>query len=396
MTKQLVAVFVAAAVILSALAGGCASKPEPEPKPTIGPVPPNSFVKQWSAPLDLKNDRITELHLRDSSLYAYTRGDVAYRFNRGGGELQFVAPVKASGGVLRPPVELKERIVFPTATTMEIYKDNGRFERRFPLDYSTRSPAAGHENMVFVGLDYPGGGRLAAIDVARPYANTRWELLTEGGVSAKPAIFNNVIYVGGEDGRVYAVTPDRSPVWPLKGGVFVTNGRIVADVKADETGVYAASTDSKLYCLDRATGKINWQYHGGKPLVDAPHVAASTVYINVPDRGLVALDKGKGLFNRTERWVSKDARRFLSEDEKHTYLATRDGKIQAVDRASGKVLFTSRGKGFDVFVANPNDVTIFAARTNGTVYAIKPVLGAGTVGEIVLNETKLEPVALAK
>jgi len=298
--------------------------------------------------------------------------------------------------VLRPPVELKDRIVFPTATTMEIYKSNGRFERRFALEYSTRSPAAGLENVVFVGLDYPGAGRLAAIDVARAYANTRWELLTAGGVSAMPAIFNNVIYVGGEDGRVYAVSPDRSPFWPLKGGVFVTNGRIVADVKADETGVYVASTDSKLYCLDRANGKINWQYYGGKPLTDPPHVAGSTVYLNVPDRGLVALDKGKGPFNRKERWVSKDARRFLSEDEKHTYLATRDGKIQAVDRATGKVLFTSKGKGFDTFVANPNDVTIFAARKDGTVYAIRPVLGAGTVGEIVLDETRMESMAMAK
>jgi len=383
----------AAAISLTALAGGCAKKPAEEAKPTIGAIPPNSFVQQWRAPLKLNNDVVTELHLRDNNLYAYTRNDVAYQVTRGGGEIQFVAPIKASGGVLRPPVEIKERIVFPTATTMEIYTSAGRFERRFPLDYSTRSPANGIENMLFIGLDYPGGGRIAAIDVARPYANIRWELLTRGGVSAMPAIFQNIVYIGGEDGRVYAVTPDRRPVWPLEGGVFVTSGRIVGDVQIDETGVYVASTDSKVYCLDRNTGKINWQYFGGRPITATPHVTASTVYVTVPGQGLVALDKGKGEFNRTPRWISKDARKFLSEDAKHTYLATRDGKIQAVDRASGKIVFVSQGKGYDLFVSNPKDDMIFAARKDGTVYAIKPVLGPGVVGEIVMNESvKVERV----
>jgi PQQ-like domain len=189
-------------------------------------------------------------------------------------------------------------------------------------------------------------------------------------------------------------------VWPLDNGVFVTNGRIVADVQVDETGVYVASTDSKLYCLDRHTGKINWQYYGGKPITNNLHVAASTVYVNVPDRGLVAIDKGTGGFNRKHRWVSKDARMFLCEDTRHTYLATRDGKIQAVDRASGKILFHSKGPGFDLFVSNPKDDTIFAARKGGDVFAIKPVLGPGVVGEIVSNDgskqiIEFEPVAAA-
>ena len=169
--------------------------------------------------------------------------------------------------------------------------------------------------------------------------------------------------------------------------MFVTSGRIVGDVKVDETGVYVASTDSKLYALDRNTGKVNWQYFGGKPIVAAPHVTASTVYVTVPGQGLVALDKGKGDFNRKPRWISKDARKFLSEDSKHTYLATRDGKIQAVDRVSGKVVFVSQGKGFDLFVSNPKDDMIFAARKDGTVYAIKAVLAPGVVGEIVMNDS---------
>lgn len=389
MTKQLVTVVIgaAAAVVLALAAGGCAPKAKEAGGPAIGPVDPNNFVIAWKAPIDLKNDAITELHLRDSNLYAYTRNDVVYSLSRGGGGIQYMAPVKASGGVLRPPVELKDRIVFPTATTMEIYRPTGTLDRRFPLDYSTRSPANGLENTLYVGLDYPRGGRIAAIDVSRAYANNRGELLTRGGVSAMPAIHQNVVYIGGEDGRVYAVTNDLKAVWPLEGGVFVTSGRIVGDVKADDSGVYVASTDSKLYALDRGTGKILWQYYGGKPLTSSPHVTANTVYINVPDRGLVAIEKGKGDFNRKAKWVSKDARKFLAEDDTRTYLSTRDGKIQAVDRQTGKVLFVSKGPGYDVFVSNPKDNIIYAARKGGTVVAIKPVLEPGVVGEQARNDT---------
>ena len=400
MTKQLVTVWIgAAAAIVSALAvSGCAHKAEKAAGPTVGPVSPNNFVIAWKAPLEVGDDAVTELHLRDKNVYAYTRNDVVYSLGRGGGEIQYVAPVKASGGVLRPPVELKDRVVFPTATTMEIYRTNGKLDRRFPLDYSTRSPANGLENTLYVGLDYPRGGRIAAIDVSRQFANNRGELMTRGGVSAMPAIFQNTVYIGGEDGRVYAVTPQLKAVWPLEGGVFVTSGRIVGDVKVDDSGVYVASTDSKLYALDRGTGKILWKYYGGKPLMDSPHVTANTVYLNVPGRGLAAIDKGKGEFNREAKWVSKDARKFLAEDESHTYLATRDGKIQAVDRQTGKVLFTSKGQGFDVFVSNPKDNIIYAARKGGTVVAIKPVLEPGVVGEQARGNDddviEFEPAAL--
>src|SRR5687767_1845482 len=121
--KQLVTALVGAAAIVSALAiSGCKKEPPKAQGPTIGAIPPNSFVQHWRAPLKLENDSITELHLRDANLYAYTRGDVVYSLSRAGGDTQFGAPVQASGGVLRPPIEIKDRIVFPTATTMEIYR----------------------------------------------------------------------------------------------------------------------------------------------------------------------------------------------------------------------------------------------------------------------------------
>jgi hypothetical protein len=134
-TKQLVTVWIgAAAAIVSALAvSGCAHKADRSRGPTVGRSrPTTSSSRGRRRSTEEGDDAVTELHLRDKNVYAYSEQDVVYALGRAAAEIQYVAPVKASGGVLRPPVELKDRVVFPTATTMEIYRSNGKLERRFP------------------------------------------------------------------------------------------------------------------------------------------------------------------------------------------------------------------------------------------------------------------------
>jgi outer membrane protein assembly factor BamB len=388
--KQLLSMTIAAAacaaLLLSGVAG-CSPSRDAQATAEVVPVPPGSFSPKWKATFDLDRDTLTELHVRPNMIFAYTRNHVAYGIDRNGGSLLFINPIKASGGVLRPPVVLNEQIVFPTAATFEIYSRKGRLERSLQLDYSTRSPASALGTTLFVGLDYPRGGRVAAIDITRAYGTTRWELLTSGGVSARPAVFEKTIFIGGEDGRIYAVAADRSPVWPLEGGVYLTSGRIVADVQADETGVYVASTDSKLYSVNRVTGKTQWQYFAGSALITPPELTETTVYQYVRGRGVVALDKIGRQFNREARWEVRNAVQFLAEDETNTYLRRRDNSIVAVDRQTGKEKFRSRTR-FDVFASNTGDSTIFAATNDGQVFAITPVLKPGSVGEIVLLEER--------
>jgi len=397
--KQLLSMMLGIGTLAGALmtgAAGCGNKKEPAPVPKVTPLQPGSFTPAWHANLELRNDRLTELHVREDMIFAYARDHVAYGIGRSGGALLFINPIKASGGVLRPPVVLEEQIVFPTGASFEIYNKTGHHERSIRLEYATRSPAANFDSTLFVGLDYPQGGRAAAIDVTKAYSPTRWELLTSGGVSARPAVYEKSVFIGGEDGRIYAVAPDRTPIWPLEGGVYLTSGRIVADVQADETGVYVASTDSKLYSVNRLNGKTQWQYYGGAALNTPPELTETTVYQYVRGRGVVAIDKVSKQFNREARWQVKNATQFLAEDDANTYLRRRDNSIVAVDRATGKEKFHSRGA-FDVFASNTGDDTIYAARKDGQVFAIKPVTKAGSVGEVVMfDERPIGPLVAAQ
>lgn len=392
---------VAALAAAMALFPGCAAKRDAGAanRSAVNPIPSNSFARQWTNDLKLNADPADELHLRGDILFVYSRSDVVYAVGRTGGELRYASDVKTSGGTLRPPVLIGSRVVYPSGSTIEVYNDRGRPVRSIELDRPTRSGIAGNSNIVFIGLDHTGGlGVLSRLDLNRQYRVADWDMMTFGAVTPTPAIFDQVVYAGSEDGRLYAVNYDRAPVWslpaPANAGVgagstvnwFQTQGRFVSDIQVDESGVYAANTDFKLYCLDRATGRIKWQYLAGAPLRTAPVVQQTNVYQFVDRAGLVAIDKLQGHYNRQPKWTVKDATQFLAEDAANAYLRRRDNRIVAVDKNTGEQRFVSKGK-WDLYATNPRgDGTIYAATRDGRVTAIRAILQEGEVGTVVMAE----------
>jgi hypothetical protein len=239
---------------------------------------------------------------------------------------------------------------------------------------------------VYVGLDYKNGGRLAKVDISKNVGNTMWELMTRGGISAAPVLFEKIVYAASEDGAVHAVNEERVAAWGLDSSLFQTDGTIIADLKVDEFGLYVASADSKLYCLQRGTGHIIWQYYAGAPLYSTPAVTADSVYQAVPGEGVAAIDKTAGAFNRPARWVVRGTVQFLCEDGTNVYLRRRNNTIVGVDKKTGEIRGQSNRTDLAVFVSNVKTPLIYAATRKGTILCARPVLKPGVVGEVVLNE----------
>ena len=387
-------------VALGAGVGGCGAWGKKETAP-VAPqaVPSNSFARTWANNLKVdKNDPITELHVRQDTLFAYTKGHLVYGVDRIGGNTKYLAQPVITGGTLRPPLLLGQHVVYPSGSSLDILTDRGRPARTIELDKPIRSGAVGEGNFIYLGLDhYAGTGTVAKIDITKPYKVVVWELMADAAVSPTPALHNRVLYVGSEDGRIYAVTDERSQVWSLenKKGWFQTQGRFVSDIKADDTGIYASNTDMRLYCLDPQTGRIKWQYFASAPLKTAPVVTQTMAYQLVPGTGIVAIDKLTGEFHRKPKWIVKEARQVLSEDDQNVYLLRRDNRLMAVNKQSGQVAFLSKTKNLSVFATNTSDSTIYGATPEGHIEAIRPVLREGEVGNIVLD-LRPEPLALAK
>jgi len=360
-------------------------------------LPSGSFTTAWRAePPMQRSDSVKSLHLTDDTLYVYTQHNRVISIGTSGGKMNWTAQVAGDADILRKPLVVKDRVIFPTASTFKIFSKAGQNIRTMDIGHNMRSAAAVEGEDLYVGLDYSRGGRLAKIDSTREFSATRWELMTSAGVSAAPVFFGETVYCAGEDGSVYAINENRAPVWSLPNNVFKTDGRILADLQVDDYGVYVASTDSKLYVLDRMTGKIRWQYFAGTALLDSPTVTADSVYEYVPNQGLTAIDKSTGAHNRKARWVSGDAKQFLAADEKYVYVALRDRRIAALDKVTGEIKFTSERRDLSVFAPNTKTGILYAATADGLVLAIKPITKPGTVGEMVRGELELEVIASAQ
>ena len=266
-----------------------------------------------------------------------------------------------------------------------------------PTKVAVRSDAVGLGNVVFLGGDYAGAGRVAALDITQDYVHTVWQLMIpRGGLASTPALFEEVLYVGGGDGNVYAVAAsNREPLWGLKDGVFKTEGPISGDLAVDDTGVYVPSTDSRMYVLNRGSGRLKWQFYAGRPLRDGAVVTATTVYLPIPEAGIAAFSKAENDAaspttspNRRPLWLAAGMTQLLAEDEKFAYLRRgSDNAIVAVDRLTGELAFENSRRDLAYFATNTKpDGVIFAASKTNRVLAIKPVLRPGVVGELVWNE----------
>ena len=403
-------------VLVAMTVGGCAgggAADDGDDASTAGgeAIPLQSFARHWSSDMRLsqlgKGARVSEVHVRDENVFAYTSTGYVVALARGDGRLQYVNRVRnGQGGNMHPPVVLKELIVIPTLNSLELYNKAGRYQRSVSLPFALRSDATGAVGNLYVGGDFQNSSRVASLNLTRDYSPVDWQvMITRGGVSAAPAVQGDALYFGGGDGSVYAVTADEGrPIWdrPNSGPVVPTGGAITGDLFVDASGLYVASTDTKLYAIERNTGAILWEFHAGVPLRTGPVATDTTVYQLVPGAGIAALSKDAGgEFLRRPLWLLPGTKQFLAEDEQHAYLGREDNSIVAVDKASGEVKFESKRKDFAAFGVNTGAPDagggiIFAATKKGRVYAIKPVLKPGVVGEIVWVERPVGALAAAR
>jgi outer membrane protein assembly factor BamB len=391
--------------------GGCHAPPVQQ-APGIVAVPANSFVQKWAAELPvLKTDPIVSLYLRGDAVYAYSHTNEVYAFSAAGGKLLFTDQVVEPTSPLRAPALLpNHNVIFPAAATLEEYELSGRRVQSLKLDKPMHSPGVVVGYTFYVGLDSPSGGRLASLDltprVPTPEqilaakklkvsldseinrVSTRWEVLTTAGILSAPVYYSGVIYAGTLDGKVWAIDEEGGGIWSLPNGshVFQSAGPIHADLKVDQAGLYVASEDGCLYCVDRGTGRINWTYFGSTPLDTSPVLTPTTVYQFVPGTGLVAIDK-HSLEAAKVKWTNPSAVSCLSEGPQYIYAVENDGHLLALDKTDGHIIFRSVQKDLSVFAADPvaKIPAIYTALPDGRIISVGPILRPGTMGELVMD-----------
>jgi outer membrane protein assembly factor BamB len=139
---------------------------------------------------------------------------------------------------------------------------------------------------------------------------TAWTGTTFGEVESSPAVANGVVYVGANDGSLYAFdaagsrgcsgTPATcAPLWTAATGGFVYSSVFSSPAVANGV-VYVGSNDNKLYAFDAAgsrgcsgtpkTCAPLWTGTTGGTVESSPAVANGIVYVGSADHKLYAFD----------------------------------------------------------------------------------------------------------
>ncbi|MGA1841912.1 MAG: PQQ-binding-like beta-propeller repeat protein [bacterium] len=214
------------------------------------------------------------------------------------------------------------------------------------------SPSIGVEGAIYVG-GYD--GKLYALN---PDGSLKWNYLTEGPVISSPAIDSEgIIYVGSEDNRIYAFNPEGSPKWS-----YLTGGKVRSSPAIGTDGtIYTGSDDGNVYALNQ-DGSLKWSCQTGGGVCSSPAIDVDgTIYVGSDTGKLLSINAagslnwsfevGAGVY--TTPVIGVDGTVYVGLD-----------KIYALNPEDGSLKW-SYNKGASHF-SSP------AAGTDGTIFFIQP------------------------
>ena len=241
-------------------------------------------------------------------------------------------------------------------------------------DVYTSSPAF-VDGIVYFGA---GDGRVYAVDAAS--GRERWRAQTGGRVRGSPAVDDARVYVGAADGRVYAF--DRATGaerWrfetegvKLKSGDFGYDRRTVQSSPSVSNGtVFVGARDGWIYAIDAASGRERWRFdHKISWINTSPAVLDGVVYAGSSDAQFVqALDAASG----RELWRTTTGTTWSSPSIAGdvVYVGDGQGRVHALDRKSGKALWSFRTGSTVHSSPTPAGDLVIVGSTDAGVYALR-------------------------
>ncbi len=206
-------------------------------------------------------------------------------------------------------------------------------------------------------------------------------------IYSSPVIRDDLVYVGGYNGKVYAFLFDGESLsaeseydFPREGYL---GGSIVGELAIDqEDRVYFGSSDGKVYAVD-ATLRSIWEYDTGDEIWSSPAITDDTLFIGNFGKKLYALDIADG----SERWQFETKGAIIAAPvvyEDKVYFGTFGRRFYAADTATGEEVWrfpatdSDEVKPRNWFWANPlaSNGTIYAPNLDGKVYALDADTGA--------------------
>jgi eukaryotic-like serine/threonine-protein kinase len=199
------------------------------------------------------------------------------------------------------------------------------------------------DGVVYIGSN---DGNVYAIDAQS--GRRKWAFSTASRVMSSPAVVDGVVYIGSGDNNLYALDAQSGQKkWAFQAGSSVSSSPVAVDGV-----VYVGSNDGNVYAINAQSGQKKWVFQAGSimhsppsgpqgpprgppPRPSSPAVVGGVVYIGTSDRNMYAIDAQSG----QERWAFQTGSSVNSSAavvDGLLYFSSQDGNVYALDAQSGQ------------------------------------------------------------
>ncbi|QNL48500.1 PQQ-binding-like beta-propeller repeat protein [Olivibacter sp. SDN3] len=215
-------------------------------------------------------------------------------------------------------------------TNGEVYAINAKSGKKlwqFKTKGKIYSTPAVWKNTVVVGSS---DNYIYGIDLKS--GSLKWKIETQKAVLGSPSIEKGIAYIGGSDGTFRAIrVTDGDVLWTFEG----LKGYLSAKPTVYNNIVYFGTWGNEFYALDISTGEKKWEWHNGatsrmlSPAACYPVATNGRIFIVAPDRYMTALDAENGELIWRKQLDDYRVRESigLSTDSLLIYAKTMDGQL---------------------------------------------------------------------
>lgn len=285
------------------------------------------------------------------------------------------SPTSSTSKPVAEPIEstaaIVDGVVYFGSDDSHVYAlalSDGKEKWRFKARESVRSSPSIVENTLFVGDD---AGSVYALDVSD--GRKRWEFQTQDEIIASPVPFEDKLLIASYDGALYAIAQsDGKQIWK-----YATEDKLHATPAAAEGHALIAGCDGKLHVVKLSDGSGVRKINIGGPSGSAAAIAGEVAYLATQSNQVLALNWKSG----EVVWLFEDPDRqfpFLSSaaiGERSIFVGGRDKRFRAIDRQTGKTVWTYVTKRKMDVSAVLVGRRIFGADENGDIFALDAETG---------------------
>lgn len=197
---------------------------------------------------------------------------------------------------------------------------------------------------VFVGSD---DGCVYALNLAD--GSLAWKAKAGGAVESPPLYLNGTVYAGADDGLLYALAADTGDVrWTYRTEARIAGSANWVTLSNEVTLIVVGSYDAKLHAVDAASGTGRWTCATGGYINGAPAISRGRVVFGGCDMFLRVVDAASGAVLQSLRMDSYVPAGPAMEWPR-VFLGSYDGDVICADVRDATLVWKTSAKEAAVF-----------------------------------------------